>query len=54
MIDSYTFKNKKRNSLNITGLKRHSKYYVTVETYKKVKGKKIYSNSWGYKAVRTH
>lgn len=54
MWDSYTVKGAKKTSLNMTGLWRHTKYYVTVETYKTVKGKKIYSEDLAYKAVRTH
>ena len=54
ICDYYVFKGQKRTSLKITGLKRHTKYYVSVGTYKKVKGKKYYSITDSTKVVRTH
>lgn len=54
LISTYTFKGNKWNHVEIKGLSRHKKYKVKTYTYKKVKGKKIFSSASKTKTFRTH
>ncbi len=44
---------KGKTSTSVTGLKAKKKYYVRIRTYKKVKGKKYYSDWSKAKSVKT-
>lgn len=50
----YTVKNKNKTSIKIKGLKRHDDIWVSVYTYKKVRGKKIESYGAPSRNVQTH
>lgn len=49
----YTVAGYSKSSKKITGLKRHTRYYVRVRTYMTVNGEKLYSSWSGYKSVKT-
>lgn len=52
-VKTYTIKGNKKNSITIKKLKRHTKYCVYVDAYKRVKGKTYNAINWKYKWPKT-
>ena len=52
-VKTYTIKGNKKNSITIKKLKRHTKYCVYVDAYKRVKGKTYNAIDWKYKWPKT-
>lgn len=52
-VKTYTIKGNKKNSITIKKLKRHTKYCVYVDAYKRVKGKTYNPRDWDYKWPKT-